>query len=98
MTSAPDRGGREPGFGRLREAAIDLLTGWIAPDAEQEALRRAYLEHLAAHPGACAKAGPPAHLIYEFRPTNGQEHGSCPISWCSSAIMKPLASAPLVAL
>ena len=62
MTSAPDRGGREPGFGRLREAAIDLLTGWIAPDAEQEALRRAYLEHLAAHPGACAKAGPPAHL------------------------------------
>ncbi|MGL5930195.1 MAG: NUDIX domain-containing protein [Dermatophilaceae bacterium] len=35
---------------------------WEAPDAEQAALRRAYLAHLAAHPGSVAKAGPPAHL------------------------------------
>lgn len=52
----------DPAFGPLRDRAIDLLTGWDAPDAEQEDLRRAYLEHLATYPAACAKAGPPGHL------------------------------------
>ncbi|MGL5849827.1 MAG: NUDIX domain-containing protein, partial [Phycicoccus sp.] len=42
--------------------AVAVLRRWEAPDAEQAALRRAYLAHLAAHPGGIAKAGPPAHL------------------------------------
>lgn len=39
-----------------------VLTTWSAPDASQEALRREYLDHLAAHPQAVAKSGPPAHF------------------------------------
>ena len=39
-----------------------LLSGWVAPTAEQEALRRDYLAHLDAHELASAKAGPPAHF------------------------------------
>ena len=40
----------------------ELLSGWVAPTAEQEALRRDYLAHLDAHEQASAKAGPPAHF------------------------------------
>jgi 8-oxo-dGTP pyrophosphatase MutT (NUDIX family) len=43
-------------------AAVALLGSWVAPDAGQDVLRRAYLAHLGAHPDALAKAGPPAHL------------------------------------
>lgn len=43
-----------------------LLTSWSAPDAAQDALRREYLAHLAAHAGArpdvLSKGGPPAHF------------------------------------
>ncbi|MGL5867243.1 MAG: NUDIX hydrolase [Dermatophilaceae bacterium] len=49
-------------FAHLRADAVAVLRRWEAPDAEQAALRRAYLAHLAAHPGSLAKAGPPAHL------------------------------------
>ncbi|MDO5710922.1 MAG: NUDIX domain-containing protein [Micrococcales bacterium] len=52
----------DPGFGRLRDRAVDLLAGWDAPEAGQDALRADYLAHLEQHPGACAKAGPPEHL------------------------------------
>ena len=50
------------GFAHLHADAVDVLTRWPAPDADQDRLRLAYLEHLAAHPDAVAKAGPPAHL------------------------------------
>lgn len=39
-----------------------VLTGWTAPSEEQEATRREYLAHLAAHDEATAKSGPPAHF------------------------------------
>jgi 8-oxo-dGTP pyrophosphatase MutT (NUDIX family) len=42
--------------------AVTVLTGWPAPDAGQDAVRRGYLAHLAAHPDALDRAGPPAHL------------------------------------
>jgi 8-oxo-dGTP pyrophosphatase MutT (NUDIX family) len=46
----------------LREDARALLSGWDAPDAQQEALRVELLEHLDAHEDAMWKQGPPAHL------------------------------------
>ncbi len=49
-------------YARLREDALGLLTGWAPPDAEQTALRDAFVEHLTAHPGAMSRSGPPAHL------------------------------------
>ncbi len=49
-------------FAALRADAVSVLQRWAVPDAEQERLRRDYLDHLAAHPDAVAKAGPPAHL------------------------------------
>ena len=49
-------------FAHLHADARSVLEGWAAPDAGQDRLRRAYLEHLAVHPDAVAKAGPPTHL------------------------------------
>ena len=49
-------------FEVLRADAVSVLQEWPAPDARQDRLRRDYLDHLAAHPDAVAKAGPPAHL------------------------------------
>ncbi len=49
-------------FATLRADAMSVLQGWVAPDAAQERLRRDYLDHLAAHPDAVAKSGPPSHL------------------------------------
>ncbi len=49
-------------FATLRADAMSVLQGWVAPDATQERLRRGYLDHLAAHPDAVAKSGPPSHL------------------------------------
>lgn len=46
----------------LHTDAVATLTAWEAPDRGQDALRQAYLTHLARHPDALAKAGPPAHL------------------------------------
>jgi 8-oxo-dGTP pyrophosphatase MutT (NUDIX family) len=48
--------------GRLHAAAVRELAGWAAPDHEQEALRSAYLEHLAAHPDGLTRRCVPAHL------------------------------------
>jgi 8-oxo-dGTP pyrophosphatase MutT (NUDIX family) len=49
-------------YERLQAAAVALLRAWTAPDAAQEARRVDFLAHLAAHPGAMWKQGPPAHL------------------------------------
>lgn len=49
-------------FAHLHADATAVLTAWAAPDAAQDALRTAYLDHLRAHPDAVAKAGPPPHL------------------------------------
>ena len=46
----------------LHAAAVAALAGWRAPSVEQEALRRDFLAHLAAHPDALSKQGPTAHL------------------------------------
>ena len=68
----PDVGAADPGSGaaesvpapyaRLHARAEALLASWTAPDAVQEARRQDFLAHLAAHPGALWKQGPPAHL------------------------------------
>ena len=55
-------GGLHPAYRRLHEDAASLLTGWVAPSAEQDQRREDFLGHLRAHPDAMAKAGPPAHL------------------------------------
>ncbi len=49
-------------FAHLRDEAAQVLRGWRAPDAGQDALRRTYLDFLLEHPDGVAKAGPPAHL------------------------------------
>lgn len=46
----------------LHAAAVASLRAWDAPDERQDALRRAYLEHLARHPDGWSKQGPPEHL------------------------------------
>ncbi|MER7071530.1 NUDIX domain-containing protein [Terrabacter sp. NPDC000476] len=46
----------------LHADAVARLESWPAPDARQEQLRLDFLAHLAAHPDAMSKAGPPAHL------------------------------------
>jgi 8-oxo-dGTP pyrophosphatase MutT (NUDIX family) len=46
----------------LRDDARALLHGWDAPDAQQDALRHAYLAHLDAHRDGMWKQGPPSHL------------------------------------
>jgi 8-oxo-dGTP pyrophosphatase MutT (NUDIX family) len=43
-------------------SAVATLSTWTASDPAQEALRRAYIDHLAAHPDATSRDGPPAHL------------------------------------
>ncbi|MEO7269315.1 MAG: NUDIX hydrolase [Knoellia sp.] len=49
-------------FAHLHADATRTLAEWNAPDAAQEGLRTAYLDHLQRHPDGVAKAGPPAHL------------------------------------
>lgn len=46
----------------LHAEATRVLTGWVAPDADQERLRTAYLAHLSEHPDATSKTCRPAHL------------------------------------
>jgi 8-oxo-dGTP pyrophosphatase MutT (NUDIX family) len=61
-----DSGAARRGVGdawlRLRADAMARLESWQAPDAAQERLRVEFLDHLAAHPDAMSKQGPPAHL------------------------------------
>jgi 8-oxo-dGTP pyrophosphatase MutT (NUDIX family) len=46
----------------LHADAVATLTAWSAPSPAQDALRRGYLDHLAAHPDAMWRDGPPGHL------------------------------------
>ncbi|MFD7920184.1 NUDIX hydrolase [Streptomyces sp. NPDC059740] len=46
----------------LHGDAVEVLKGWTASDAQQERLRDAYLEHLAAHPDGVARACAAGHL------------------------------------
>jgi 8-oxo-dGTP pyrophosphatase MutT (NUDIX family) len=58
----PDLADVPAAYRRLHARAVALLRTWTAPDAAQEARRQDVLAHLAAHPGAMWKQGPPAHL------------------------------------
>lgn len=51
-----------PAYRLLHEDATRHLSAWDAPSTSQERLRVSYLEHLAAHPDAMSKQGPPAHF------------------------------------
>ncbi|WP_116114220.1 NUDIX hydrolase [Austwickia chelonae] len=42
--------------------ALRVLRSWSAPEADQERLRRRFLDQLHRHPRATAKDGPPVHL------------------------------------
>jgi 8-oxo-dGTP pyrophosphatase MutT (NUDIX family) len=46
----------------LHADALSVLTAWEAPDADQEALRQRYADHLAAHPDGLSRACYPDHL------------------------------------
>ncbi len=46
----------------LHHDALTQLVRWVAPSADQEALRRRYLTHLAAHPDGLDRVCRPAHL------------------------------------
>jgi 8-oxo-dGTP pyrophosphatase MutT (NUDIX family) len=46
----------------LHTDALATLRDWSVPDAEQDALRSAYVAHLEAHDDGLWKDGPPAHL------------------------------------
>jgi 8-oxo-dGTP pyrophosphatase MutT (NUDIX family) len=57
-----DEGDVPAPYARLHARTKELLASWTAPDAVQEVRRQDFLAHLAAHPGALWKQGPPAHL------------------------------------
>ncbi len=46
----------------LHDDALRSLTGWPAPDDDQERLRTAYVEHLRGHDDGLLKSCVPAHL------------------------------------
>lgn len=46
----------------LHSDAVGLLSAWEAPDDDQEALRRAYLDHLADNPDGVWRTCPTAHV------------------------------------
>src|SRR5437879_2613661 len=48
--------------GALHADAVRVLTGWRAPDAEQELKRRGFLEHLADHPDGVWRECVPGHI------------------------------------
>lgn len=60
--ASPVDAGVAAAFAHLLTDARSTLSGWVAPDEQQDRLRLAYLEHLDRHPDGVAKAGPPAHL------------------------------------
>jgi 8-oxo-dGTP pyrophosphatase MutT (NUDIX family) len=49
-------------FARMGVRAQELLRRWHPPDSTQARLRDEFLAHLAEHPDAMARSGPPAHL------------------------------------
>ncbi|HEU4568056.1 MAG TPA: NUDIX domain-containing protein [Marmoricola sp.] len=46
----------------LHADALAVLSGWLAPNLEQERLRSSYVDLLTTRPDACARACFPAHL------------------------------------
>jgi 8-oxo-dGTP pyrophosphatase MutT (NUDIX family) len=46
----------------LHRDAARVLAGWTAPDTEQDALRKAYSDHLASHPDGVWKACAAGHI------------------------------------
>ncbi|MBB2913570.1 8-oxo-dGTP pyrophosphatase MutT (NUDIX family) [Streptosporangium becharense] len=46
----------------LRDDAREVLTGWVAPTAEEELLRKEFLEHVHAHEDAMWRECVPGHL------------------------------------
>ncbi len=46
----------------LHEDAVGVLSGWRAPDQEQERLRTSYLDHLRRHRDGLSRSCVPAHL------------------------------------
>jgi 8-oxo-dGTP pyrophosphatase MutT (NUDIX family) len=46
----------------LHADAVDLLSGWTPPSAEQAALRARYVDHLRAHPDGLTRECRPDHL------------------------------------
>ena len=46
----------------LHRDAVRVLTGWRAPDDEQERLRTSYVEHLRRHRDGLSRSCVPAHL------------------------------------
>jgi 8-oxo-dGTP pyrophosphatase MutT (NUDIX family) len=48
--------------GPLHRDALALLSRWPAPDAEQERLRLAYVDHLRRHPDGLSRTCRPHHL------------------------------------
>jgi 8-oxo-dGTP pyrophosphatase MutT (NUDIX family) len=46
----------------LHADALEVLTGWSAPDAGQETLRKRYADHLAAHSDGLTRSCYPDHL------------------------------------
>ena len=46
----------------LHAAAVALLTGWVAPDDDQDAVRRQLLDHLTVHEDAMWRSCPDGHL------------------------------------
>jgi 8-oxo-dGTP pyrophosphatase MutT (NUDIX family) len=46
----------------LHASAVDMLTGWQAPDPQQDSLRHAVLAFLAARPDGCLRDCVPGHV------------------------------------
>jgi 8-oxo-dGTP pyrophosphatase MutT (NUDIX family) len=46
----------------LHASAVEVLTGWVAPDAAQDSLRHAMLAFLAARPDACERSCAAGHI------------------------------------
>jgi 8-oxo-dGTP pyrophosphatase MutT (NUDIX family) len=46
----------------LHDDAVRVLSGWRAPDEEQERLRTSYLDHLCRHTDGLSRGCVPAHL------------------------------------
>ncbi|MCI4676824.1 NUDIX hydrolase [Candidatus Mycolicibacterium alkanivorans] len=46
----------------VRDSAIELLTGWEAPNSDQDTCRHAVLAYLHARPDACQRSCVPGHV------------------------------------
>ena len=65
MTRAAEQPPGQPASGEvsgLWDSCVETLRGWRPPDADQDQLRSAYLEHLARHPDGWSRGCSGAHL------------------------------------